>query len=94
MTLAEQIYGLSIILFLLSIIIIILFIAFTLNALVLIYRDRIINYFTNKYIRGYLKLNSSVIAIELIILSITVLYFLFTLSRGLQFIATHPIFIS
>lgn len=89
--LAEQINGIAIMLFLLSIIIIVLFIFFSLNAIILIYRDRIVNYFSNKYIRAYLKLNSSIIAIELFITSITILYFLFTMSKGLQFIARHPI---
>jgi uncharacterized Zn-finger protein len=92
--LAEQINGIAILLFILSIIIIFLFIIFSLNAIILIYRDRIVNYFTNKYIRAYLQLNTSIIVLELVITSITILYFLFALSRGLQFIARHPIFFS
>lgn len=89
--LAGQINGIAIMLFLLSIFIMILFIFFSLNAIILIYRDKIVNYFTNKYIRAYLKLNSTIIAIELFFTSLTILYFLFTLSKGLQFIARHPI---
>lgn len=92
--LAEQINGIAILLFIISIIIIFLFIIFSVNAIILIYRDRIVNYFKNKYIRAYLQLNTSIIVLEFVLISITIVYFLFTISRGLQFIARHPIFFS
>ena len=49
------------------------------------------NYFTNKYIRAYLNLQAKVIAIELIFFSVTILYFLYSIGIGVQFIARHPI---
>jgi vacuolar-type H+-ATPase subunit I/STV1 len=49
--LANQIHDISIMLFVLSILIIILFIGFMINVLVSLYSDKIMNYFTNKYIR-------------------------------------------
>jgi hypothetical protein len=49
--LANQIYGISIFLFILSILIMILLVFFILNILVFIYSDKIMNYFSNKYIK-------------------------------------------
>ena len=89
--LAEQIYGISIFLFILSILIIILFIFFILNILAFIYSDRIINYFSNKYIIWYIKINKKFIGLELFLLSITLLNSMYFLSYGIHFIATHPI---
>ena len=92
--LADQINALAILLFLLSLIVIFLFVVFTINAIILIYREKLVNYFSNKYIRAYLKLNTSLIVLELFFLSTTIVYFLYTLSKGLQFIAQHPIIFS
>lgn len=89
--LANQIYGVSILLFILSILIIILLIAFIFNIIILVYSDKIMSLFTNKYIRWYIALNKKVIGIEIIFLSGTLLYFMYTLSSGIHFIATHPI---
>lgn len=49
--LANQIYGLSIILFILSIMILISLSAFIVNIIILVYSDKLMNFFTNKYIR-------------------------------------------
>jgi hypothetical protein len=89
--LASQIYGLGLVMFILCLIIIFLFIVLIINAIVLIYREKILNFFTNKYIRMYLNLNNKILGIEFFILSTTLLYFLYSLSNGLYFIATHPI---
>jgi hypothetical protein len=89
--LATQLYGISIILFILCILIIILLIAFMVNLLVYINSDKIINYFNNKYIKWYVSLNKKIIRIELFYLGTTILYFMYTLSTGLHFLATHPI---
>ena len=89
--LASQIQGISVMLFIITVITIFLFIVFTFNAIILIYRDKIVNYFTNKYIRAYLNLQAKVIAIELIFFSVTILYFLYSIGIGVQFIARHPI---
>ena len=80
--LADQINALAILLFLLSLIVIFLFVVFTINAIILIYREKLVNYFSNKYIRAYLKLNTSLIVLELFFLSTTIVYFLYTLSKG------------
>lgn len=49
--LAEQIYGISILLFILSIFLIGLLLAFMFNVIILVYSDKLLNLFTNKYIR-------------------------------------------
>lgn len=89
--LATQIYGISIILFVLSIFIIILLIAFILNILILVYSDKLMNLFKNKYIRWYIKFNKQIIGIEICFLGVSLLYFMYILSYGIHFIATHPI---
>ena len=90
-TLATQIYGISIMLFFLSVAIIILILALILNILMWVYSDKLLNLFTNKYIRWYILYNKKVIGIEIAFLSISILYFMYKLSYGLHFIATHPI---
>jgi hypothetical protein len=89
--LLEQIYGLSIVLFILSLCIIILFIAFIVNTLILVYSDRILSYFTNKYIRLYIQFNKKMIGLEICFLGGSILYFLYVLSRGLHFLSNHPV---
>jgi len=89
--LASQLYGISILLFIMCILIIILLIAFMVNLLVYIYSDKIINYFTNKYIKWYVNFNKRIIGIELLFIGSTILYSMYILSYGLHFLATHPI---
>ena len=78
-------------LFFLSVAIIILILALILNILMWVYSDKLLNLFTNKYIRWYILYNKKVIGIEIAFLSISILYFMYKLSYGLHFIATHPI---
>ncbi len=92
--LANQIYDISILLFVLSIIITGLIIVLIINMLILINMDRIIKYFNNKYIRWYLLFNKKVIGIEILILGVTIIYFMFSLTKGILFIATHPVIIN
>jgi hypothetical protein len=92
--LADQIYGLSIILFVLSVLIIGLLIAFMINVIILVYSDKLKEYFTNKYIRWYIAFNKKIIGIEICFLGGSILYFMYTLSYGIHFIATHPIIIA
>jgi hypothetical protein len=92
--LANQIYGISIILFILSVLILILLIAFMINILILVYSDKLLNLFNNKYIRWYIAFNKKIIGIEICFLGGSILYFMFQLSLGIHFIATHPIKIS
>ena len=49
--LANQIYGLSILLFILSVLIIVLLLFLIINIIIFTYSDRIMNYFSNKYIK-------------------------------------------
>jgi len=91
--LANQIYGVSIILFILSIMILILLLSFIINIILFVYSDKILNYFTNKYIRWYISFNKKIIAIEIWFLGGSLLYFMYYLSYGIHFIATHPIII-
>lgn len=92
--LADQIYGISIILFILSVLIIILLLAFMFNILILVYSDKLMNLFTNKYIRWYIAFNKKIIGIEICFLGGSILYFMYVLSYGIHFIATHPIIIN
>lgn len=89
--LADQLNYISIILFLMSIFIIVLLLAFMFNILIFIYSDKISKIFTNKYIKWYINFNKKIIAIELIFLGSSILYFMLTLSYGIHFLATHPI---
>ena len=92
--LANQIYGISIILFILSIMILILLLAFILNIVILVYSDKLMNIFSNKYIRWYIALNKKLIGIEICFLGGSLIYFMYMLSYGIHFIATHPIIIN
>lgn len=89
--LANQIYHLSIVLFIMSLLIIILIISFIINVFIFVYSDKVMNYFNNKYIKWYININKKFIGIELLFLGSSILYFMYTLSYGIHFIATHPI---
>uniref|UniRef100_UPI0030E06FD3 hypothetical protein n=1 Tax=Daedaleopsis nitida TaxID=1140402 RepID=UPI0030E06FD3 len=92
--LANQIYDISILLFILSLIIFGLLVVLLLNIILYINMDRIIKIFTNKYIYWYLVMNKKFLSIEIFILGGTILYFMHTLITGIRFIATHPILIN
>lgn len=91
--LAEQIYGISILLFALSITIIVLIIFLLINIIVFTYSDKLINYFKNKYIKLYININKKFIGIEIFLLGTSIIYFMYNLTFGIHFIATHPIII-
>lgn len=92
--LADQIYGIGIILFILSVSILILLLSFMINIIIFIYSDKLMNFFTNKYIRWYIAFNKKIIGIEICFLGGSILYFMYVLSYGIHFIATHPIIIN
>lgn len=92
--LANQINDISILLFILSLLIIGLITVLIFNMFIYINMDRIINYFNNSFIRWYLSINKKLMSIEIFILGSSILYFMFTLSKGILFIATHPITIN
>ncbi len=89
--LANQIYGISIMLFILSVVIIVLLFFFIINTVIFTYSDRIMNYFSNKYIRWYININKKFIGVELFLSGASLLYFMYILTIGIRFIATHPI---
>ena len=91
--LANQIHNISIILFFLTICIIIFFISLLVNITVFIFSDRLMKYFTNKYIQWYLSFNKKVIGLEIFMLSGWIIYLFYMLLYGLHYIATHPIII-
>ena len=92
--LAEQIHDLSIILFIFSILIIGMIIVLLFNIFIYINMDKIIKFFNNKFIKWYLVFNKKFIAIEIFMLGSTIIYFMYNLSVGIRFIATHPIIIN
>lgn len=92
--LAQQVYGITIACFILCIGIILLFISFIFNLLIVIFRDKLLNYFTNKYIVGYLKLQFKVLFFELFVISLLIFYALGYLAYGLYFLVRHPVMIN
>jgi hypothetical protein len=92
--LSEQIHSLAVLLFIMSILISILLVAFMFNIIIYVFSDKLINIFTNKYIRWYIGLNKKVIGVEICFLGGSILYFMYILSYGIHFIATHPVIIT
>ena len=88
---ANQIYGISIILFILSILILILLLAFMVNILIFVYSDKLMKLFTKKYIIWYISFNKKIIGIEICFIGASLIYFMYFLSYDIHFIATHPI---
>ena len=80
--LSTQIYGLSIILFVMSLLMIALIIAFFINTIIVIYSDNLMNYFTNKYIRWYININKKIIGIELCFIGGTIIYGMYYIWSG------------
>ena len=64
------------------------------NIFIYINMDKIIKFFNNKFIKWYLVFNKKFIAIEIFMLGSTIIYFMYNLSVGIRFIATHPIIIN
>lgn len=89
--LAEQLYFISIALFFMCLGITLLFVFFFINVLTVIFRDRLANYFKNKYIVTYLNISKYLLIVELVSLFFLILFFLLNLAYGLHFLATHPI---
>lgn len=89
--LAEQIYYLSIFMFFLALLIMGLLIILIFNMFIYINMDKIIKIFNNKYIKGYLNINKKFIGFEIFFTGGLILYFMYSLTVALRFIATHPI---
>lgn len=73
--------------------IVILIVGLLFNVFILIYSDKFKELFVNKFIRAYINLNKKFIGIgiEIFFLERSILYFMFYLTYGLQFLATHRI---
>jgi len=78
-------------LFILTVLILIFFISFLFNVSLFIFSDRLMRYFTNKYILWYLNFNKKIIAFEIIILSGWIGYLLYVNLIGLHYLSTHPV---
>ena len=91
---SNHIQNISILLFILTAIIFIFFSSFLFNVTLFFFSDRLMSYFTNKYILWYLKFNKNFIAFEIIILSCWIWYLLYVLLTGLHYIAIHPVIYS
>ena len=89
--LAEQIHGIAILAFIMCVLIMFLLSSLLFSMFIFAYSEKLLNYFTNKYIRWYITLNRKLIGLEIFFLGGSILFFMYTLSYGLHFIATHPI---
>ena len=92
--LADQIYFISIVLFIMSILVTGLILFLFLNIVIFTFSDKLLNLFTNKYVRWYININKKFIGIEICFMGVTILYGMINISYGLHFIATHPIIFS
>ena len=92
--LAEQIQGIGILAFIMCVFIMFILSSLLFSMFIFAYSEKLLNYFTNKYIRWYIIINRKLIGFEVICLGGSILYFMFNLIKGIQFIATHPIIIS
>ena len=72
--LSNQIYSISITLFILSVIILFLLIVFVFSVISFIYSEKILKYFTNKYIVKYITFKREILKIEIIFLSLILIY--------------------
>ena len=90
--LSTQIVNIALILLILSIIIIILIMFFVFNTFVFVYSNRLLERFKNKYIKLYINISRKFIAIELGFLACAIIYFMFSIIKGLLFIIKHPVF--
>jgi hypothetical protein len=91
--LSEQIYHISILLYIAAILITFLIIFLLFNIFIFINSDKFISYFKNKYIKMYINLQIKVIKIEIFLIGGTIILFMINLIEGIRFIATHPIII-
>ena len=89
--LMDQHHVVSISLFILTITSLIFFIILLYNIILLMYKDKILNIFKNKYILMYLNLQFKIIVIENIFLIILMLNNFYFLLMGLHFLAVFPI---
>lgn len=78
-------------LFFLMFFIILLFIVYIINNVFLHYKDVLLNYFDNKYIKLYINYQVFLGKISIIYLPIIIIFFMLGLCKGLLFLITHTI---
>ena len=89
--LMDQHHVISISLFILTIISFIFFILFLYNIILLLYKDKLLKFFKNKYILMYLNLQFKIMIIENFILNVFLLHNFYYLLKGLHFLVIYPI---
>lgn len=86
-----QQFVIYILLFIIVISIILLFISYLLNIILILNKDKILNNFKNKYIIYYIKYQTILIKFSLVYIPIFIFAGLITLAIGLHFLITHQI---
>lgn len=89
--LMDQHHFIAVCLFIMTLSALFLFFVFLYNIVLFIYKDKILNYFTNKYIVLYLKLQFKILNIEIIFIALLIIYYFYFLIIGLHFLAIFPI---
>ena len=89
--LMDQHHALSIILFILTILNVLFFILFLYNIIIILFKDKIFNFFKNKYILMYLNLQFKIIYVETIFLTFLILNNFYYIILSLHFLAIFPI---
>ena len=78
-------------LYFLMVFIILLFIVYIINNVFLHYKDVLLNYFDNKYIKLYIHYQVLLGRISIIYMPILIIFFMLGLCKGLLFLINHPI---
>lgn len=86
-----QHHFISIALFILALSIFFFFILILYNVLLILYKDKIMSFFKNKYILMYLNLQLKLLKLETIILIILIFYCFYYLFYGLHFLSVFPV---
>jgi hypothetical protein len=78
-------------LFILMVFIILLFVIYIINNIFLHYKDVLLKYFDNKYIRLYINYQVVLGRVSIIYLPMLIIFFMVGLCNGLHFLITHTI---
>ena len=62
--------------------------------LIFIFKDKLLNYFTNRIVLTYLNIQFRIIFVELFVISLLIFYALGYLVYGLYFLVRHPVVFS
>ena len=89
--LSNQIYSLTLMLFIMALLLSVLIFSFLFNILIILNKEKILNFFNNKYIHWYVNLQLKFITYEIILIGGFILYSLYFFIKGLHFLVTHPL---